>query len=164
MPWSGEVAYIITGPKIESGSSVTQSFSDLPTGTYAVTYTSGGPADAPLVDISPSPVQALSAGYTVTFTLNFFTRNTGTIVIRATLDGSPWSGPLYFVISGTKGFFDNMVPHKHYFLPAGVYSASRSSNGPSGARLGSITPSPKQDLSTGGTITFTFNFITIDES
>lgn len=163
-PWSGEVTYVITGPKTESGSSVTQSFSDLPTGTYAVTYTSGGPADAPLVDISPSPVQALSAGYTVTFTLNFFTRNTGTIVVRATLDGAPWSGPLYFVISGTKGFFDNMVPRKIYHLPAGVYTASRSSNGPSGARLDSITPSPTQDLSTGGTITFTFNFITIDES
>lgn len=163
-PWSGEVTYIITGPKTESGSSVTQSFSDLPAGTYAVTYTSGGPADAPLVDISPSPVQALSAGYTVTFTLNFFTRNTGTIVVRATLDGAPWSGPLYFVISGTKGFFDNMVPRKIYHLPAGVYTASRSSNGPSGARLDSITPSPTQYLSTGGTITFTFNFITIDES
>ena len=163
-PWSGEVTYVITGPKTESGSSVTQSFSDLPTGTYAVTYTSGGPADALLVDISPSPVQTLSAGYTVTFTLNFFTRNTGTIVVRATLDGAPWSGLFYFVISGTKGGFDNMVPRKFYHLPAGVYTASRSSNGPAGARLDSITPSPTQDLSTGGTITFTFNFITIDES
>lgn len=164
VPWSGEVKYIITGTKTESGSSATQSFSDLPTGIYAVTYTSGGPAGAPLVDISPSPVQALSAGYTVTFTLDFFTRNTGTIVVRATLDGSPWSGPLHFVISGTKGFFDNMVPRKSYQLPAGVYAASRSSNGPAGAKLDSITPSPTQDLSTGGTITFTFNFITIDES
>jgi len=166
-PWSGGIEYIITGPKTESGSSVTQSFSDLPAGTYAVTYISGGPADAPLVDISPSPVQALSAGYTVTFTLNFFTRNTGAIVVRATLDGSPWSGPLYFAISGTKGvkeFFDNMVPRKFYQLPAGVYTASRSSNGPAGSRLDSITSSPTQDLSTGGIITFTFNFITIDES
>lgn len=163
-PWSGEVTYIITGPKTEYGSSATQSFSDMPIGTYAVTYTSGGPADAPLVDISPSPVQVLSAGYTVTFTLNFFTRNTGTIVVRATLDGSPWSGPLYFVISGTKGGFDNMVPRKIYFLPAGVYTASRSSNGPAEARVDSITPSPTQVLSTGGTITFTFNFVTIDES
>jgi len=164
-PWSGGVNYTITGPKTESGSSVTQSFSHLPTGTYAVTtYTSGGPAGAPLVNISPSPIQMLSSGGTVAFTLNFFTRNTATIVVRATLDGSPWSGPLYFVISGTKGDSASMVPRKFYNLPTGVYTASRSSNGPPGARLDSITPSPTQDLSTGGTITFTFNFIPIDES
>ena len=71
VPWSGEVDYTLQGPKTESGASAPQTFSELPIGTYTLTYNSGGPQGALLSSISPSTTQELLTGETITFILRF---------------------------------------------------------------------------------------------
>ena len=158
--WSGVVNYTITGPKESSGSSVPATFSNSPAGTYTLTYSSGSPAGAPLVSITPSPTQTLSSGGAITFTLDFRTQAISTIYVNATLDGSTWSGKVNYTISGPYTDSSSTVPDTFSHLPAGTYTISYTSYGPSGATLASTTPSPTQTLSSGGTITFTFNFQT----
>ena len=158
--WSGVVNYTISGPKESSGSSVPATFSNSPAGTYTLTYSSGSPAGAPLVSITPSPTQTLSSGGAITFTLDFRTQTTSTIYVNATLDGSTWSGKVNYTISGPYTDSSSTVPDTFSRLPAGTYTVSYNSYGPSGATLASTTPSPTQTLSSGGTITFTFNFQT----
>jgi hypothetical protein len=59
------------------------------------------------------------------------------------------------------------VPNSFTGCPAGSYSVDYKSGGPSSPVLGGtivldgITPSSRQDLSPGGTITFTLNFVGI---
>lgn len=156
--WSGVVYYTITGPNENSGSSVPATFSNLPAGTYTLTYSSGSPPGATLMSIAPSPTQTLSTGGTITFTLNFHTAATSSIVVSATLDGSPWSGQVNYSISGPYTDSQSSVPYTFGSLPAGTYTLTYTSRGPSGATLGSISPSPTQTLSSGGTIYFTMNF------
>ena len=159
--WSGGASYIITGAKSSSGSSVSQSFSNLPAGSYTVSYSSGGPPGATLASITPSATQTLSSGGTITFTLNFLTVATSTLVVNATLNGIPWQGEVSYTVNGPKADSASSVPQSFSNLPAGSYTVryvSHRSAGPPGANLASITPSPTQTLSTGGTITFTLNF------
>ena len=158
--WSGSVNYNITGPKADSGSSVPQTFSILPTGFYTVSYSSGGPAGATLADITPSATQSLPTDATITFTLNFQTKPVSTIRVSATLDGSPWSGLVNYNIYGPKAGSSSSVPDSFSDVPAGTYSLSYSSGGPSGTTLASITPSPSQTVSDGSTVIFTLNFRT----
>jgi len=156
--WSGQVNYNITGPEARSGSSVSQSFSDLAVGAYTVTYSSGGPAGATLTSITPSPTQTLSAGGTITFSLNFHMQPASAIVVNATLDGASWSGQVRYSIHGPYADSHTSVPQTFTSLPAGTYTLSYRSGGPSGATLASITPQPTQTLSAGGTIYFSLNF------
>jgi hypothetical protein len=158
--WSGVVNYSISGPKESSGSSVPATFGSQPAGTYTLTYSYGSPAGAKLVDITPSPTQTLSSGGSITFTLNFHTETTSTIYVNAVLDGRPWSGKLYYTLSGPYTDSSSTVPQTFSQLPAGTYTLSYTSRGPSEATLVSTTPSPTQTLSSGGSITFTFNFQT----
>ena len=159
--WSGQVSYTIHGPKEDSSySSVSQSFSNLPAGTYTLTYNSGGPSGATLASTTPSPTQTLSSGGTITFTLNFHTQTAGSIYVRATLDGSPWSGQMGYSIQGPRTDSSYSVPDSFSNLPAGSYTISYTSGGPSGATLGSIYPSTTQTLSSDGSITFTLKFYT----
>jgi len=67
--WSGNVSYQLTGPSSFSGSSVPSTFTSKPTGSWTLQYLSGGPGGTP--SISPASTQTLSAGGTITFTLNF---------------------------------------------------------------------------------------------
>jgi hypothetical protein len=156
--WSGQVNYIITGPEAQSGSSVPQTFSNLGEGTYSLTYSSGGPGGATLVSITPSPTQTLTADGTVTFTLNFEMQPSSSIVVSATLDGSPWSGSVRYSISGPYADSETSAPYTFTDLPQGTYTLQYTSRGPSGASLMSITPSPTQNLPDGGTIYYTMNF------
>jgi hypothetical protein len=79
-PWSGSVNYRITGPQTINGSSVPQTYSNQPTGSYTITYLSGGPSGAIFKDITPSATQTLNAGGTITFTMNF--TSTGPTISR----------------------------------------------------------------------------------
>ena len=159
--WSGAVYYTITGPKENSGSSVPATFSNLPAGTYTLTYSSGSPPGATLMSITPSSAQTLSTGGTITFTLNFHTVAASSIVVSATLDGSPWSGRVNYSIHGPYADSHSSVPYTFSNLPAGTYTLTYTSRGPSGATFGSISPSPTQTLASGGTIYFTMNFYTV---
>lgn len=70
-PWTGPVAYSITGPYGIGGASVPQTNAGVPTGTYTIVYESGGPPDATLTGITPSATQTLGPGGSITFRLAF---------------------------------------------------------------------------------------------
>lgn len=162
--WSGPVNYTITGPIVDSSSSVSQGFSNQPAGTYTLTYNYGGPTGATLISITPSPVQPLATGGAITFTLNFHRQQVaGVVMVNATLDGAPWrtaigSGPINYSITGSKSDASSTMPDTFANCPPGLYTLVYNSGGPIGATLASITPSPSQNLPSGGTIVFTMNF------
>ncbi|MBE9469682.1 MAG: hypothetical protein IMY78_00345, partial [Chloroflexi bacterium] len=157
-PWSGQVRYSISGPQDSSGSSVPTTFRNLPSGSYKLYYTSGGPVGATLESITPSSKQSVSPGGSKSFTMNFFTQATGTIYVTATLDGVAWLGDVRYSVSGPYSGAKSYVPGSFLNCPTGTYTLSYSYGGPAGATLGSITPSARQSLPAGGSITFNLNF------
>jgi hypothetical protein len=79
--WTGAVQYTLTGPGAASpisGTSVDASHS-VDCGNWTCAYGSGGPAGASFVNITPSANQSVSAGGTITFTLNFVTPATAVL-------------------------------------------------------------------------------------
>jgi len=81
-PWpssgTGAVSYTLTGPGATApttinGASVPNTHRNVNAGSWTCAYVSGVPAGASFVNITPSPTQSLSAGSTITFTLNFVT-------------------------------------------------------------------------------------------
>jgi len=157
IPWSGNLDYSILGPYQDANSYVPGNFSDLPSGTYTLTYNHGGPSDAVLMSITPSPTQTLSRGGVVNFTLNFHRSPRGVIAVEATLDGAPWSGLVNYTITGPRTDSNNSVPANFSNIPSGTYTLSYNSGGPAGATLVNIAPSPVQNMD-GGSIYFTLNF------
>ncbi len=158
--WTGNVNYTITGPQGYSGTSVSQTFSNLTAGNYTVGYNSGGPAGATLGSISPQPTQAVTSGTTATFTLNFHSENTSQIKVQATLNGSTWTGGVVYTIHGALQDSHNIAPYTFTNLPVGTYSLVYKSGGPPNSALMSITPQPTQTTSANHTTTFTMNFAT----
>jgi hypothetical protein len=161
--WSGNVSYCLQGPFSDCDASVPQSLGNLPDGTYAITYRSGGPIGATFSGISPSSTQSVSGGGAITFNLNFHSTATGTIMVNALLDGQPWqtaigSGPIQYSISGPVSDASTTMPDSFTGLPGGSYTLIYNSGGPIGAVLTSISPNPTQNLPSGGTITFTLYF------
>ncbi|MCR4392628.1 MAG: carboxypeptidase regulatory-like domain-containing protein [Candidatus Acetothermia bacterium] len=71
--WSGSVSYRIAGPQNRDGTAVSATFPNMPTGSYTLTYQSGGPPGATRTGVTPNSTQTLTAGGTVTFTLVFAT-------------------------------------------------------------------------------------------
>jgi uncharacterized protein (DUF2141 family) len=159
-PWTGSVNYTITGPQGYSGTSVSETFSNLPDGTYTVGYNSGGPAGATLASISPQPTQTIAQGVSATFTLNFHSENTSAIKVQATLNGSIWNGSVTYTIHGPLQDSHNSVPYTFMNLPIGTYSLVYKYGGPPNATLMSITPQPTQTTSANNITTFTMNFAT----
>ena len=157
--WTGKVKYTVTGPQGYSGSSVSQTFSNIATGSYTVGYNSGGPSGATLASITPQPTQSVVAGHTTIFTLNFHSENTSTIRVKATLDGSTWTGSVNYTLSGPYSDSDTSVPQTFNDLPVGTYTLVYNHGGPSGATLISITSQPTQTTSANKTTTFTMNFV-----
>lgn len=86
---------------------------------------------------------------------------TGTIQVNATVNGASWPGAVNYTVSGPVTFNGNSVPADFQNRPAGNYTLTYTSGGPSGATLSSITPSPTQTLVGGGVITFALNFLSI---
>jgi hypothetical protein len=84
---------------------------------------------------------------------------TGTIEVKATLDGDPWPGPLSYTLTPGAGspISGTDVPGSHS-ADAGSWTCSYDGGGPDGATSGGIAPSETQELSGGETITFTLNF------
>ncbi|MBM3148646.1 MAG: hypothetical protein FJZ88_01275, partial [Chloroflexi bacterium] len=163
-PWSGQVAYNLHGPVTDYHGAVPQTYPNMPSGIYTLSYYGGGPAGATLANITPSPSQTLYKETTIVFSMNFFSQpQAGTIIVNATLDGAPWqvmpgSGSINYTINGPKVDSNHNVPETFSNMPAGMYTLSYNSGGPIGGALVGITPSPSQALSPGGTIAFTLNF------
>jgi hypothetical protein len=82
---------------------------------------------------------------------------TGSIEVRATLNGQPWSGAFdYSIVGPSTVDLHNHVPVTIYNRPTGDYRVNLKSNGPD--HLGSISPTTVQTLGANGNLTFTFNF------
>lgn len=158
-PWAGSIRYSITGPIAGSYSSVPIVFSDVPAGTYTITYQSGGPAGSTMGGVTPSTTLIIVGGRAAEFTFNFHTQvSTSSVVINATLNGASWSGPVSYAINGPMQSTDYVVPRSYSPAPTGYYTLSYLGGGPDGATLSSITPAPAQTLAAGKTITFSLNF------
>ena len=158
--WSGSLHFEGNGPRGESDDlfSVPETYYNLPAGTYGVSYISGGPPGATLVGITPSSVQTVDAGRTITFTFNFYSEVTGIIKVEAYLDGAPWSGPVSYTIRGPYTDTHNSVPYTFGNSPPGRYTITYYSGGPTESRLVAITPHASQNLPPDGMIVFSLNF------
>jgi hypothetical protein len=157
-PWSGNVAYSISGPFKDADVVVPKTLGNLPSGTYTLTYNSGGPSGAILSSISPSPTQTLATNGNIVYTLNFSAAAASTISVTAAYNGAAWAGPVQFSISGPINNSYTSVPLQLNDAPPGTYYINYKSGGPPGATLGSIAPGPSLVLSSGGSAGFILNY------
>jgi hypothetical protein len=99
VPYQGPVGYTLIGLGSSiNGTSVPASF-NVSCGNWTCAYVSGGPANAYLVDITPSPTQIVSGGDTITFTLNFESDQDAGITFETwTIDGMPTQDPTEIVV------------------------------------------------------------------
>ena len=94
------------------------------------------------------------------------TPTTGTIEVKATLDGSPWpssgTGAVDYTLTGpgTSPTGTDSVP-KNFTVDPGSWTCAYISGGPPDTNFVDITTSATQSVTAGGTITFTLNFETI---
>lgn len=97
-PWPtpgsvGAVSYNIVGPNgVIIGLGVPAQTSGLVVGQYTLFYNSGGPPNSSLISISPSIVQTLESGKSITFTLQFASNSP---------TPTPLPGQILFVHDGT---------------------------------------------------------------
>ncbi|MDP2856008.1 MAG: PKD domain-containing protein [bacterium] len=71
--WSGNVSYSISGPQVLTGQTLPQTFTNVQSGNYIVSYISGGPENAIFDSITPVSSLYLVDGGGIVFTLNFKT-------------------------------------------------------------------------------------------
>ncbi len=84
--WTGAVAYQLSGPNgVQSESSVPTTLTDLPLGTYSVSYLSGGPASVgpPFIVATPGPTLQ-SGQWAITFTMQFSSQTSQVNTLPAT--------------------------------------------------------------------------------
>jgi hypothetical protein len=86
---------------------------------------------------------------------------TGTIEVDATLDGAPWEGAVEYTLTPDTGSpVSGSSVADDFTVDAGNWTCAYVSGGPPGADLIDIAPEATQELSAGGTITFTLVFVT----
>jgi hypothetical protein len=83
----------------------------------------------------------------------------GTLEVKATLDGSPWSGPVSYSVSGAASFTGGFAA-TYLNLPEGGYTVLYVSGGPANTSYRNIVPAASQFLPIGGTISWTLQFTT----
>jgi formylglycine-generating enzyme required for sulfatase activity len=155
-PWSGELAFALEGASALTGAAVPSAYPSVRAGYYTLGSVTGGPGGATLSSITPGLTQTLADGGATQFTLNY---TTGAVEVRATLNGASWMGVVRYELRGAASRVGGItVPATYPGLAAGSYSLNNIAGGPSSAVLASITPSPAQTLSGGGTTTFTMNY------
>ena len=138
--WSGNVNYSIYGPYKDIDSYVSHTFIDIPAGAYTISYNSGGPQSAIFTGISPSASQALPRNAEITYKLNFTSSRSSTLSVTALYNGSAWSGPAQFSLSGPVSGSYSSLPLRLGSVPAGTYRISYLSGGPAGTIMGGIVP------------------------
>lgn len=83
----------------------------------------------------------------------------GSIKIDATLDGSPWSGPLMYEVDGPAGQMAlSSVPFSLDGSVTGQYSVVYMSEGPGNSALVEVSPAVVQTLRAGQDLSFTLRF------
>jgi len=81
----------------------------------------------------------------------------GTIEVKATLDGSPWTGSVDYTLTPATGSpFAGTSVDKTFIEDPGDWTCAYISGGP--GTFVDITPAATQNLAAGDTITFTLNF------
>jgi hypothetical protein len=117
---AGPVQYTITGPNGKLANTVETPLvvSSLPPGNYTVTFTVGGPPNATFVGIGPFGTQTLSAGSTLTFTLEFSS------TLANIIDTRPTGSSVSIISGGSFSHYTTVVvsPHQttRYDIPKGV--------------------------------------------
>ncbi len=164
------------GPiSISSGSSVNLSWTSSNLGTNPSCTASGAWSGTKATSGSEN-TGALTSAKTYTLTcsgsrgtasdsvrINMAGVEQGTIIVKAKLDGSAWTGNINYTLRGPETITGSAVNKQHSNVAVGSYALIHKSGGPNNALLDSITPAPVLSLSAGGTITFTFNFRTASE-
>jgi hypothetical protein len=86
---------------------------------------------------------------------------TGTIEVKATLDGDEWDGDVDYTLTPQTGsdIDGTSVPGSHT-VDAGNWSCAYVTGGPAGAHFIEITPTSPQPVAAGETLTFTLEFVT----
>jgi hypothetical protein len=89
------------------------------------------------------------------------TPTTGTIEVKATLDGSPWTGAVQYTLTGPAGtaVINGTSVDKTFTVDAGSWTCAYVSGGP--GIFVNITPSATQSVAAGETKTFTLNFVSL---
>jgi len=111
------------------------------------------------------PLNIVNGNYTITgsgkYSVIGWVRKPASNVVHtlATLNGQPYTGRVNYDIVGPNGVIIGLgVPGQTANLVSGQYTFIYQSGGPQGAVFTGVTPSPVQNLSAGGSITFTLNF------
>ena len=88
------------------------------------------------------------------------TPTTGTIEVKATLDGAPWTGAVEYTLTGPAGTssINGSSVDDTFNAGAGSWTCAYVSGGP--GTFVNITPSATQSVAVGETTTFTLNFVT----
>jgi len=150
-PWpsaaSGVLSWELTGPTPRSGGGVPTSVGSQQPGVYTLSYKSGGPPGATLVNISPASSQTLAAGGSLSFTFNFGTGGVCTATNSSgkasctpptvTLNANPLS-----VTAGNSSTLSWSSSHATSCVASGGWSGTQATSGSK-----SVTPS--------GTTTYT---------
>jgi len=97
---------------------------------------------------------------TATFWLSCEPTPQGTIEVKATLDGSPWTGAVAYTLTRTGQNITGASVNQTFTVAPDTWTCAYVSGGPAGADFVDITPSASQALVDAGTITFTLNFVT----
>ena len=83
---------------------------------------------------------------------------TGNIQINATFNGTPWTGGVYYNVTGPESYTGGAAPNTYYNQALGSYTVAYTQAGPFSATFTGITPSATQTLTAGATLTYTLNF------
>jgi len=155
MAWEGKVSYSINGPVQDFNAFVPGNFNDIPAGKYSLVYNAGGPPGATLVSIYPSPMQQLTAGGTLNYTLYFHMQQQyGSIEVNAITGNEPIYGHVTFALSGPLNI-NGTAPARYTNLPPGIYTVTVTGGAPIGVMFQGIRPSETQNLLAGSSIYFT---------
>ena len=84
---------------------------------------------------------------------------TGTLTVSATLNNQAWTGSVSYQLTGASTQNGSSVPQTFNSAPTGSYTLQApTSGGPSGATFAGIDPAATQQLSTGGTTSWTIRW------
>jgi uncharacterized protein (TIGR03437 family) len=84
---------------------------------------------------------------------------TGTLTVRANVDGIGWNGALNFTLTGPTPFTGTTVPAIVQGLVAGTYTLDRISGGPNGATFAGYDPAQAVAVTVDGTSVINIKFV-----
>ena len=156
--WVGDINYAVNGPQSFQGTQTPTTFDNAQSGTYILSYLSGGPENATFSGISPASSLYLEEGKSIEFTMNmnFETKKTCNIDVKANCDSSPYSGNASYYLNGPVSFSGNYAPYSFKDIPPGLYYLAYVYGGP--GLFSGVSPFNPQYCFSGQSLEFTMNF------